>query len=55
MYNAWAAIKEAGRRRFISENEFCGKNFLNRATLESIQEVKGDLLELVADLGFTDT
>jgi ATP-dependent RNA helicase DHX29 len=51
IYNAYCCWKRARSTPGTSEFSFCRKNFLNPQTLQSIEDVKMQLIVSIADTG----
>ena len=49
-YNEW---KQAKRGGFRAERDFCRAHFLSRLTLQRIDDLRSQFLEMLAEIGFT--
>lgn len=48
-FDTWKDAKRSGRAR-----DFCWQNFLSPMTLQMMDDMRGQFLDLLSDIGFVD-
>jgi ATP-dependent RNA helicase DHX57 len=51
-YNSWAEIMSSGAGSTRAAETFCSRNYLSSMNLRQIQQIRGQFIELLRDIGF---